>query len=239
MAAWRDRLKASPAFQRVRRWIGQRRGTEPRSRVQIRCERAAHGGWHVCPEAIREGDIVYSVGFGQDLEFERAMAGEYGARVFAFDPSPRSVEWIAEQSLPQNVRFNAVGVAGFDGTATFWEREEDGASPSILRMERETGEAFGARVLRLPSLMRSAGHRRLDMIKLDVEGAEYDVIRDLLRMELDVRQLLLEFHHRFEGVGIERTQEALELLDANGYRIFYISPDGREYSFIRTDFVAR
>lgn len=230
MSAWRERF---------RRWIGQRRGTEPRSRVQIRCQRAVHGRWHVCPEAIREGDVVYSFGMGQDMEFERAMAGEYGARVFLFDASPRSVEWVREEPLPENIRFNAVGVAGFDGTATFWEREEEGASPSILGPDGRTAEAFGARVLRLPSLMRSVGHRRMDLIKLDVEGAEYDVLQDLLKMDLDVRQLLVEFHHRFNGVGIARTQEALRLLDRQGYRIFYISPDGREYSFIRTDFVAR
>ena len=66
---------------------------------------------------------------------------------------------------------------------------------------------------------------------MDVEGAEYDVIDDLLASDLDVRQLLIEFHHQFSG--IERTRRAIEALNEAGYRIFDVSAGGKDYAFIR------
>jgi hypothetical protein len=47
------------------------------------------------------------------------------------------------------------------------------------------------------------------------------------------------FQHDGDGEAARgRVREALDTLDAHGYRIFFISPDGRDYSFIRTDFPA-
>jgi hypothetical protein len=68
---------------------------------------------------------------------------------------------------------------------------------------------------------------------MDVEGAEYDVVDDILASGAPVSQLLIEFHHRFAGVGIERTRNAVTALNAAGYRIFFVSASGEEYGFIR------
>jgi hypothetical protein len=83
--------------------------------------------------------------------------------------------------------------------------------------------------------MREFGHTRLDVLKMDIEGAEYDVITDILATGIEVGQLLIEFHHRFAGVGIERTRQAITALNAAGYRIFFTSESGEEYSLIRQD----
>jgi hypothetical protein len=82
--------------------------------------------------------------------------------------------------------------------------------------------------------MRLLGHYRIDLLKLDIEGAEYDVIRDMLVSSIDVRQLLVEFHHRFRGIGKGATAAALADLHRAGFRIFYISPHGREYALVNT-----
>jgi hypothetical protein len=52
---------------------------------------------------------------------------------------------------------------------------------------------------------------------------------------LPVRQILVEFHHRFPGVGVARTRRAVERLNAGGYRIFFASDSGEEYSFVLDD----
>ena len=87
--------------------------------------------------------------------------------------------------------------------------------------------------------MRLLGHRRIDVIRLDVPGAETDVIRDLVRMDVDVQQLLLAFREEPSRDARRRTESALRALGEHGYRVFHISPDGRELSFIRTEVPAR
>src|SRR5207248_3092074 len=95
------------------------------------------------------------------------------------------------------------------------------------------GEAgFRAPVCRLSTAMRELEHTRIDLLKMDVEGAEYAVLQDMLAGGIRPRQLLVEFHHRFRGVGRRATTRALRALDIAGYRIFHVSPTGREFAFL-------
>ncbi len=58
------------------------------------------------------------------------------------------------------------------------------------------------------------------------------MLDELLERGLAVRQILVEFHHRFPEVGLDRTRRAVSALNAAGYRIFFASDSGEEYSFI-------
>ena len=49
-----------------------------------------------------------------------------------------------------------------------------------------------------------------------------------------MRQIAVEFHHRLPGVGREKTERAIQVLNGAGYRVFCISPNGEEYSLVRT-----
>ena len=73
-----------------------------------------------------------------------------------------------------------------------------------------------------------------DLVKLDIEGAEYAVLPDLLVSGLRPRQILVEFHHRWREVGARRTSEALALLAREGYRIAAVADSGMEYVLLRT-----
>jgi len=169
---------------------------------------------------VKRGDIVYSFGVDPRLDFERDLVAGHGARVFVFDPAGVVAEPdLAE--LPTDLRRVDVGLAGS-------EPQAGGRSAT------ETA----VRWLRLPSIMRMLSHRRLDLLKLGVDGEEYGAIGDLLGMDVDVGQILVRFHHDREDVGPGPTETAIEALADHGYRIFHISPDGRAYSFIRTDFAA-
>ena len=68
---------------------------------------------------------------------------------------------------------------------------------------------------------------------MDIEGAEYEVLDDLLASPLKPTQLLVEFHHHFPGIELEKTADLIGRLRADGYRIFAISDAGREVSFLR------
>jgi len=85
--------------------------------------------------------------------------------------------------------------------------------------------------------MLELGHDHIDLLKMDIEGAEYTVIENLVRERVDIRQLLVEFHHHYrhiDGMSAERTKEAVQKLNRAGFKIFHLSPSGEEYSFIKT-----
>ena len=63
---------------------------------------------------------------------------------------------------------------------------------------------------------------------------EYDVIDNLINENIDIYQILIEFHHyMYLGLNLNKTNYAIERLKNNGYKLFYISNNRREYSFIK------
>ena len=231
---WR-RLEMSPPVRRVKRFVRQYTGREPRARVTLRCRPVSAGGWCYAPDTLIPESVIYSFGVGQDLRFELALSDAVNATAHCFDPTPLAVEWVRSQQLPPTLRFHEIGIAGIDGTATFQSPLKEGRVSYSLIERRGVLPPVTAQVRSLGSIMTMLGHDHVDLLKLDVEGAEYDVIDEIVTRKLDVRQLLVEFHHRFKEIGPARTATALTSLRGAGFQIFYIAPGGHEMSFLRCD----
>lgn len=190
--------------------------------------------WSICPSGLGRDSVIYSVGIGTDISFDLALIERYGVTVHAFDPTPGSIAWLRAQRLPVRFRWRQVGLAAYDGEASFFPPDNPSfISHTMLPRAGAGDKAIRMDVRRISTLMGDLGHERLDVLKMDIEGAEYDVVDDILASGVAVEQLLIEFHHRFAGVGIERTRHAVTKLNAAGYRIFFAADTGEEYGFIR------
>jgi Methyltransferase FkbM domain len=105
----------------------------------------------------------------------------------------------------------------------------------IDRPETKSG-AYKVPVKKLSTIFNDLNHSQIDILKMNIEGAEYNVIDDILASKIPIKQLLIEFHHRFENVGINKTKEAIQKLNTAGFLIFDISNSGEEYSFFNENF---
>lgn len=191
------------------------------------------GRWSVVSGGLGASTVVYALGVGTDISFERALAARWGATVHAFDPTPIALEWAAAQRLPPGFVLHPYGVADFDGTARFaGPRKRKFASFSLVRSDGviPSVEAPVRRLATLATLLRLPPP---DIIKMDIEGAEYAVLPDVLASGFRPAQILVEFHHRWREIGAGRTREALALLSGHGYRIADVSDNGMEYVFLR------
>jgi FkbM family methyltransferase len=221
----------------VKRMLRAAYGKEVWRRVESHCDTLLLGNegasWCVCPFMLSKASIVYSFGAGEDISFDLELIGHFGLHVHAFDPTPRSIDWIRSQTLPREFIFHPYGVADTDGRCKFTAP----ANPAYIShsmLERNTpGPAIEAPVRRLRTILSSLGHEKIHLLKMDIEGAEYAVLDNMLSSGIHADQLLIEFHHRWPEVGIEKTRRALRDLNLSGYRIFHISPSGEEYSFRR------
>jgi FkbM family methyltransferase len=228
---------ARAIYRRARRLLRRAAGRDIQFPVQIDVPTARHGSegawWEICPRGIGPGSVVYCVGIGTDISFDLALIETYGVTVHAFDPTPGSIAWLKAQRLPSQYRWREVGLAAHDGRATFFPPENRSyVSHTMVPGVGDDDRAIEVEVRRVSTLMRDLGHGRIDVLKMDIEGAEYDVLDDMLATGVMPRQLLVEFHHRFPGVGIEPTRRTVERLNAAGYRIFSTAPSGEEYGFI-------
>jgi FkbM family methyltransferase len=203
---------------------------------QVHCPIEWHGtekhGWAISPKGISRDSIVYSFGVGDDVSFDFSMIEKYGVCVHAFDPAPQAAQWLGRQTLPERFKFHEVGVSNRDGSVELFSPV--GRSKCHTVVERVPGQMPLQRVpaRRVATIMQELGHARIDILKMDVEGAEYEVIEDLIRSRVPIGQLLVEFHHRFPTVGTRKTKDAIRLLKRHGFRIFWVSPKCREFALI-------
>lgn len=189
--------------------------------------------WCVLTDVLTTNSVVYSAGIGEDISFDVELIKRFGVHIHAFDPTPRSLAWLKSQKLPEGFEPHEYGLADRDGAMTFLPPEDANHVSYTSILDGRTGVPTEAPVQRLSSIMTALGHSMIDLLKMDIEGAEYSVIEDILSSHTPVRQLLVEFHHSWPHIGVQRTQAALKQLRLNGYRIFDISPSGSEISFYR------
>ncbi|MEM8863599.1 MAG: FkbM family methyltransferase [Chloroflexota bacterium] len=194
---------------------------------------SAYGGWDVAIECLYSDAVVYSAGVGLDASFDLELMAQFDLSVYAFDPTPQSISWVESADFGPSFRFYPYGIAAFDGKALFNPpRDPAHVSHTILQRESTSHLGFAAPFKRIKTIMSDLGHQRIDLLKLDIEGAEIDVVTDMLKTAVYPAQLLIEFHHQFPNVGIESTLRAIESLKSAGYKLFAISEHRTEFSFI-------
>lgn len=211
------------------------RGSDLYFPVQLLCKRITLGNknasFTINPELISSQSIVYSFGIGTDISFDLELIKNYGVNIFAFDPTPKSIQWLQQQKLPTNFKSYPVGLANYSGVADFFLPDnENYVSASMV--SKQSGSIVRVNVKTLTDIMKELGHSTIDLLKMDIEGAEYEVIEGIVNQNITVKQLLVEFHHRQKNIGRQRTKKALQKLNAAGYKVFHISPSGEEYSLI-------
>lgn len=178
-----------------------------------------YGGWHVPLDLLNTSSIVYSVGVGEDISFDLALIRERGCLVHAFDPTPRACEYVRRYPwLPEEFVFHPVGLWNKDGTAQFYApRNPNHVSHSIGNIQ-ETHRFFTATVRRLSSLMQELKHTRLDLLKMDIEGAECAVLEDMIQTGIRPSVVCVELDNPSMAARIL----ALASLRRAGYKMLHI-----------------
>lgn len=193
-------------------------GRRHRGRGGIPTERLGteYGGWVIPSGFLGEHSICYCAGAGEDLSFDALIAERFRASVWVIDPTPRAIDHFAE--LAKSVAAGTSFSINNDPAATYdlspeglarmvylpfglWKtsdllrfyvpKDPAHVSHSILNLQH-TESWFDAPVKRLSEVMKDMGHDHVDLLKLDIEGAEYEVLDSILEDRLDVRVICVE-----------------------------------------------
>ncbi len=189
-----------------------------------------YGGYHVPLARMDASWIVYSVGIGEDASFDLGLIERVGCRVRAFDPTPRSAAYVRSLvDLPAEFRFQPVAIWKRDGEVPFYApRDPAHVSHSIDNLQRtDTFVTVPARTI--GSALHEAGDDRIDLLKLDAEGAEYAILAQILGSGIRPRVICAELH----SVSPARNLWLAVRLRLAGYRLAWISQPGPNVTFVR------
>jgi FkbM family methyltransferase len=175
-----------------------------------------YGGW-IIPDAMQRSAICYSAGIGEDASFDISVMERYGCSVYAFDPTPRAIEYAHEvaKRYPQFC-FRPWGLWSRDETRKFFAPENPAHVSHSITNLRGTFDYFEAQCFCISTIMSGFGHTRIDLLKMDIEGAEYDVIASLLGSNLRPLILCIDFD---QPMPLGATVRAVTDLKAVGYAV--------------------
>ena len=219
--------------QRFRRHKLKQLGIEP-----VSCKTSAlYGGdhgWVVDESLLNRESVIYSVGVGSNIDFDLELINSFGATVHAFDPTPRSIEWVKCQQLPKHFIFHPFGLSAENGHMDFFPPSK-ASSTHFSPIDRygDTNNVVKAPVKDIDTIASELSHKEIDLLKMDIEGAEYEVIEALPKNRVAINQILIEFHHMYKGIPISKTVDAINTLNNLGFELFNISQRTYEFSFRR------
>jgi FkbM family methyltransferase len=210
-----------------------------------------YGGWTIPADLLHEGSVCYSFGVGEDISFDIELIRHVGCTVFLFDPTPRSIEHIAyvkenigrtipayinnsrssyllDHSRLNKLIFHSYGLWHKDEKVPFFApKNPKHVSYSIVNLQH-TKQYFTVQCKKLSTIMKELGHESIDLLKMDIEGAEYMVLQNMIEEKIFPTILCIELHAL--EVGIE--EAAIQILKAHGYDVVY--KNGKtDYTFIR------
>ena len=151
-------------------------------------------------------------------------------RIHSFEPIPLCHHLLSANILLNNlnnIRINNLALSNYSGVTKFsvsqkWE------TSSFIHTERDPlGEVIHVEVGRLDDYIKENGIERIDLMKIDVEGAEKLVLEGSLetlsKKELQPKILLVELYGPNFVHYHTSTDEIVKFLDSYGYNAFVIS----------------
>jgi FkbM family methyltransferase len=151
-----------------------------------------YGGWLVPLAEVGKEWVVYSVGAGTDVTFDTELAKRCGCDVHVFDPTPAAVDHVRELANPK-LHMHPWALWTADCDIDMYLPRAGSGSLSVVNLQ-QTAEHLRLPGRSLPSIMTELGHDRVDLLKVDIEGAEYEVLTPEMVLEAGVRILAIDLH---------------------------------------------
>jgi len=179
---------------------------------------------------VRESDIVYDI--GANIGTHTCFIGKClrSGLVVAFEPMPTNAVRL-RQNLSANVPVDRWDVAEFalsdeDGTGLLAvESQSYGAGKHALAVDGE----LEIDVFRGETLVETGRYPSPDILKIDVEGAELQVLRGFEAILSDVRVVYAELHHELSAQYGTSTAEIEAYLRNHGFEVEQLSERSDAY----------
>jgi FkbM family methyltransferase len=231
----------------------------PVSALQLVRIGTGYGGWFCCRDLLGSGRVAMCCGAGEDISFDVGLNAGWGMRIICVDPTPRAIAHVASlldaqrHGRPMQIEAGPLhyDLAGFRAAEfTFIPRavwSADGylelfapsdpahVSYSALNLQR-TADTIRVRSSTVASILAEFGVPRLSLLKVDIEGAEYEVLRSMLAANIRPEQLLVEFdqvNQPLTPLFWVQLLRALRQLRAAGYRL--VHREYANYTFVLRD----
>jgi FkbM family methyltransferase len=218
-----------------------------------------YGGWNL-PESIQldSNSIIYSGGVGEDISFDLLVNTKFNSNIFLIDPTKRALKHYEEvQSYFKNKVSNFTGDIQRDYITNIHNCNPDFSkftfiSKGLWRMKdtmkfyRPTNDKYVSHTLiekmysdnyeivevdSIKNIMSDMNHTRIDCLKLDIEGSEIAVLKQMLLdnifptiicVEFDLILKKVDYNNETDEIISELTRVGYKMIDNNNWNCVFI-----------------
>jgi len=207
-----------------------------------------YGGWIIPTNiALTPESIIYSVGVGEDISFDLLLSDRYNCKIYLIDPTKRakkhyleiqdyydSKDWRFSGDIQRdykgqietlnpnfkNIYYINVGLWDKEGELKFY-RQNNPQYVSQSLVDNMFGDTYDiVKVTTIEEIMKTHNHSHIDLLKLDIQGAEVKVLNNMLDNKIYPKYLCIEFDLYLKKKDVNNeTQRIVDRLINQGYRI--------------------
>ena len=152
----------------------------------------SYGGYRLLPNLFSEKPVVLSFGIGENLSFSEDIINRVeGVMLYAFDPTPKSIAYVQIHKLANNKNFSfyPYGLSIQSGTERLYlPRNDEYISGSTHRLVNVSDRYEEVQMKSFSDIISELKISRLDVLKMDIEGSEFDVMDDVLSSQVFIGQ---------------------------------------------------
>tara|TARA_B100000575_G_C23085270_1_gene625427 strand:+ start:135 stop:905 length:771 start_codon:yes stop_codon:yes gene_type:complete len=207
---------------------------------------------------------VISCGLGEDATFDVEILNKFDCRIIAIDPTPRSIIHYNEISKKfgkkndknyetkggrQNVNcynlenINEKKFIFLDKAITdknnskiklYFPINEEFVSTSLENDKNYSSKYLLADTINLENIIEKYEIKNIDILKLDIEGGELLVLKDIINKKIFPDQILVEFKNikSFNIFTLFKIFNLTKKLIKNGYQVVNVNKKG-DYTFLK------
>ena len=179
---------------------------------------------------LPEKPLIVDIGAHIGLFSLKAMGIYKSAEIIAYEPVRENFELLVDNIgrnyLRDSVHLINKGVASQSGSYEIYINGQSSAKHSIIRSHDETKETREMDCIGLTDIFLENKIDHIDLLKMDVEGAEFEIFRSAKIDDLNrIYGLVIEYHEYIETVD-----GLISFLENNGFKLINRRQGGKEYT---------
>lgn len=144
---------------------------------------------------IEKNSIIYSFGLATNIKFEEKLASDFDVNVYCFDPTPVAVNYMKNVKNLKLI-YQPYGIWVEDKKVKFYyldSEHPESFNGSITNYSGNANNSVNLQCYKLKSLMSMNNHNKIDVLKMDIEGAAIEVMNNILDDNIFPKQIAVEF----------------------------------------------
>jgi FkbM family methyltransferase len=215
-----------------RRWFERQMPHTPMHPIDLKSFGNEYGGWQLPAGLIDSSWTCYMVGAGGDISVDIELARDYGTTVRTFDAVDSYVQSARREANGEpHITVVHAAIATADGPIRMQVTHDPNSSSVSAAKLYDSADYIELPGRTLRSLMDQLGDERIDLLKLDIEGLEYEVLPTVDLHALGVKVFATQLHHT---VSVGRARALMADLRRQGYVPVACIP-AVKFTFVHSD----